>query len=131
MSEGRKTRRRWLQLSLRTMFVIIALFGGWLAWQLHVVSERREFIGWVQAHRGTVRPERSRDVMSNWRWRRLLGDEPTREIELVFETEADQSVVRRAEELFPEAEIGVWVTVGPPRQIKTYINHLHGKSVSY
>jgi hypothetical protein len=37
----RLLKRRWLQFSLRTMFVLWTAVAVWLAWNVHVVRERR------------------------------------------------------------------------------------------
>ena|SRR5579863_8809687 len=48
MVEAPKTRRRWLQFSLGTMFVVVTISAGWLGWELNIVRERRAALTWVR-----------------------------------------------------------------------------------
>ena len=35
---------RWFRFGLRTMFVVVALFLGWLSWNLPKAVEREKFL---------------------------------------------------------------------------------------
>ena len=37
-------RRRWFAFSLRTMFIVVTLFGCWLGYELHWIRQRHAFI---------------------------------------------------------------------------------------
>ena len=37
-------KRRWFRFSLRTMFVVVTIFGVWLGWQLKIVRERKAIL---------------------------------------------------------------------------------------
>src|SRR5258708_10246160 len=37
-------KRRWFRFSLRTMFVVVTLFGCWLAYSLNWIRQRHDFI---------------------------------------------------------------------------------------
>ncbi len=84
------TRRRWFQFRLRGLLVavtLLALFMGWLGWELKFVRERTTAIKWVRDNGGTC------VMASDWRalappgsplvksfptvpfWRRWMGDE--------------------------------------------------------
>ena len=39
-------KRRWFQFSLKSLFVVITLFGMWLGWQLYWFKTRRD---WLEA----------------------------------------------------------------------------------
>src|ERR1700690_2367557 len=49
-------KRRWLRFSLRTLFVVVTVFGIWLGWQTNVVRERRTMRDWLEARGGGVVP---------------------------------------------------------------------------
>ncbi|MCH7725853.1 MAG: leucine-rich repeat domain-containing protein [Planctomycetes bacterium] len=49
-----KPRRRWLQFSLRTFFVLLTLFCVWLGWTVHRANEQRKAVEWVREMGGTV-----------------------------------------------------------------------------
>ena len=126
----RMKSRRWFHVSLRTLFVLLTLFGVWLGWQVRIVQHRlvmleqlresgvayvpvRRHNGWFQGQvnwmtSGNVMVVRLQDK-TRWPLLRirtwLLGDcfVPS----LGFDrrlTEAD----RRAIEAFPEAAIQAW-----------------------
>jgi hypothetical protein len=35
-------KRRWFAYSLRTLFVVVTVFGCWLGWNINIVRQRRE-----------------------------------------------------------------------------------------
>ena len=54
-NKPKKRRRRWWQYSLRTLFVLLTVFGVWLAWVVHRASEQRKAVEWVENMGGVVR----------------------------------------------------------------------------
>lgn len=48
MSEG-PANRRWFRFGLRTVFVVVTVFGCWLGWQIHVVNKRIEVLSGVNS----------------------------------------------------------------------------------
>ena len=50
MSETMKPRRRWFRFSLRTLFVLLTLFGIWLGIQVKWVRDRQAARLWVHEH---------------------------------------------------------------------------------
>ena len=80
--------RRWFRFSLRTLFVLIAIFGCWLGWQAHIVRERRELLQLVESQAsdtfdphyaiitnddGTMSGIEGGEDESPWYWR-IFGD---------------------------------------------------------
>jgi hypothetical protein len=121
-------RRHWSSFSLRTLFVVVTVFGiviGWLAWNVRIVRSRQLTRTWVIRQGGAVHfnglmpfhswnppaPTRARNADLDPSWvRRLLGDERVELLECPrnFSTsELDQVAV-----VFPEAEIQ---QLAPPR----------------
>ena len=49
-----KPRRRWLQYSLRTFFVLLTVFGVWLGWMTYEAREQGQAVAWVRRMGGTV-----------------------------------------------------------------------------
>ena len=49
-----KPRRRWLQYSLRTFFVLLTVFCVWLGWLTHKANEQRKAVAWVREMGGQV-----------------------------------------------------------------------------
>ena len=49
-----KPRRRWLQYSLRTFFVLLTVLCVWLGWTVHRANEQRKVVEWVKEMGGTV-----------------------------------------------------------------------------
>jgi hypothetical protein len=93
-----------LAFSLRTLLVLVALVCAWLAWERHVVLERRAareaFKGSGVTFNG---PDALDDPPATVPWvRRLFGDQPIQTIWIPRgETDA---WVRAHARLFPEAE---------------------------
>ena len=122
------TRRRWFAYSLRTLFIVLTLFGVWLGWQVRIVQHRIAMLKQLRETQVAYVPERRHgtwiNAQSNWvshdtvtfvrlrdetRWpsriRRLLGDCVVTEFGFDRRlTEAD----KRAIEAFPEAAIQAW-----------------------
>ena len=49
-----KPRRRWLQYSLRTFFVLLTVLCVWLGWLTYKANEQRKAVEWVREMGGTV-----------------------------------------------------------------------------
>ena len=49
-----KPRRRFRQYSLRTLFVLLTVFGVWLGWTVHRANEQRKAVEWVRKIGGGV-----------------------------------------------------------------------------
>src|SRR4249920_2312085 len=118
-------KRRWFRFSLRTMFIVVTIFGVWLGWQLQIVRERKELIRLLNhlpedkdSHVSITRLEeiehdpsfklRQKFSPSNefdsvriaW-FRRMLGDEAYLSIHV--EHPLDRQFLNRLEVAFPEA----------------------------
>jgi hypothetical protein len=42
-------KRRWFRFSLRTLFVVVTVFGCWLGYELNWIRQRHEAIYWLEA----------------------------------------------------------------------------------
>ena len=112
-------RHVW-SFSLRTLLVMIALLSlplGWLSFQWHTVQLRAAYLPRFTSAKSSIRqvftaPED--DASVSW-VRSLLGDQPIPT--LLYDPRDDQGgyELRRARELFPEAHIWGWPTLGHPR----------------
>jgi uncharacterized membrane protein YecN with MAPEG domain len=102
-------RLGWFRFSLRTLFIVVAIFGGWLSWELQVVRERQKMRVWISQHHGftvgfptqgmMLRPQ---GLLSRFpRYRHLLGDEPVMHIGL--HEPIPISDLEEIDRLFPEA----------------------------
>ena len=78
-----KRRRRWLQYSLRTFFVLLTVACVWLGWTVHRANEQRKVVEWVRKMGGAVSYEYQIDEVGDsipdfeppspkW-WSKLLG----------------------------------------------------------
>ena len=79
MSE--KSKRRWLQFSLRTMLVVMTLAAvglGWLAYERNEVLKRQEAIAAIENH-FSVSFDKERPFRPKW-LRPLLGDNSAGEV---------------------------------------------------
>jgi hypothetical protein len=56
-SPDSKPKRRFLQFSLRTLFVLMTLFAIWFGWKMNEAREQAKAVAWVQEMGGTVRYE--------------------------------------------------------------------------
>ena len=105
--------RRWFRFSLRTMFVLLTVFGVWLGWEYRVVAERNAVRRFIEDHGGAFRTLDKNNPAYKPRlpWvRRLLGDEPAAAVLLPFDVANSQGLyhhresMERAQSAFPEAE---------------------------
>jgi hypothetical protein len=90
-----KPKRRWFRFSLRTMFVVVTLFGvaaGWVAYQLNWIRQRHEFVS--ARHSGQFAIG---FVKAPWSLR-LFGEK-----EAEFVVSVPKEDIGLARELFPEA----------------------------
>ena len=108
MSEGPKSRRRWFQFSLRTLFVAITLAGlvlSWIMWNVRQVQMRERATRYIVTHFGNViegtsdRPWKSLPFM----WQ-LLGAKPVELVRLghSYFSDEDRDQIAR---LFPDADV--------------------------
>jgi len=102
-------RRRWFRFafSLRTLFVVVTVFGCWLGYQLNWIRQRREFLGGPVpgsgvAHFGHFSAWQDRPVDAPWQLR-LLGESGCCIILSDYPRSSDEN--RRLKALFPEAAI--------------------------
>ena len=111
-------RRRWFRFafSLRTLFVVVTIFGVWLGWNHKIVRERKavlaeiDRIGQYQPHRwlerlasdpiSTVPHENVEDIRVS-SIRHFMGDESCLVLFLPYDLNANW--ISRAEQAFPEA----------------------------
>jgi hypothetical protein len=125
-------KRRWFSFSLRTLFVVVTVFGCWLGWNVNAVQKRTHLIDNWAAVRGvrfkrdstwdpppvfmnaeslawnfapsgaTYRTHRAKGV--GWVRRMLLGDQPIDSIWIpgVWRNDTEVSQIDKA---FPEATI--------------------------
>ena len=112
-----KPKRRWFSFSLRTMFVVVTIFGVWLGWQLKIVRERKAVLAEIKRTEKSqfdddyigleseFDPDDRVDLESARIsfGRRLLGDESC--LFLALPKSLDPQWIERAEAAFPEAEI--------------------------
>jgi hypothetical protein len=122
-------KRRWFRFSLRTLFVVVTVFGIWLGWQLHFVTRRKQAINWLEEagglaiHSSWVRDDpslaRDRPDVLNWPqlpfWRRWLGDETIVEIWIPKDAYNEANIARLAK-CFPEAVLRDPKTLEPPQE---------------
>ena len=101
------TKPRWFRFSLRTLFVVVTLFGVWLAIQVKWIRDRREFLKATPetryvftVSRGAL-PWRSQPAAPGLLW--LFGEPGVNYLSI--EAEAGQPFADEARRLFPEAEI--------------------------
>jgi hypothetical protein len=102
---------------LRTLFVVVTLFGCWLGWNLHRVREREQVqhdIGWRGAR---ILTPGFHNQVNQWKpklvskktlptiWA-FLGAEPLGSIVLP-EQEFTDDDCRRIQSLFPESEVSI------------------------
>jgi hypothetical protein len=96
-------RRRWLQFSLRTLFILLtlaALAVAWIASDRRIAMARRRFL---LGEEGRAQPAFIPAENELSFWRKYFGDQSRKSISLpVGATAAD---VEEAQRLFPEAEI--------------------------
>jgi hypothetical protein len=107
---------RRFSFSLRTLLVLVALLCAWLAWERHVVVERRA-ARHVLNERGAEIGE-APDGPATVPWvHPLFGDTPIQSLTIP----SGDKVAERAAGWFPEA--GEWAEVGGPGSIEHFPPH--------
>jgi hypothetical protein len=91
---------RRVAFSLRTLLMLVALVGAYLAWERHVVLERRAVRGLLEGH--GVKIGDSTGPATVPCIRRLFGDRPIQSLEIPQDPKPP--AVERAASWFPEAE---------------------------
>ena len=91
-----RPRSRWFRFSLRTMLILMAVLGAWLAYQLNWIKERDGFAryAFVVKEFGSAPAPLSL---------RLFGARGIRYVVVGAETTAEEELLARR--MFPEAEI--------------------------
>ncbi|HEY1599870.1 MAG TPA: hypothetical protein VGG64_09730, partial [Pirellulales bacterium] len=93
MPTAPKTRRRWFQFILASLFVLTTLVAIWLAWETAFIRERK---AWIAHNPAMLEQDPSSAPVAAripW-WRKLLGDEAVPSIaEPVDWSDEDCSVV--------------------------------------
>ncbi len=64
-------KRRWFAYSLRTLFVVVTVFGVWLGYELNWIRERHEFLAQEKLRQEAAWPVAMRDRNVNW-WRNQM-----------------------------------------------------------
>ena len=103
-----KPRRRWFRFGLRTMFVVLTVFGVWLGWQVNIVQKRKNLRPWIEEHQ--VMPSTLIGIhiphpQLSW-VRSALGDESMPWL-ITFPRDVDKEKLREVKHWFPEAAIGL------------------------
>ena len=126
-----KPRRRWFTFSLRTFFVLLTVFGVWLGWNVHQVSERERlfnkswkmhggYYGYMGATDGhfifaTPGYRAAADRLPlTWRWIGAGGAISHLKIPHCQFSDAD---LARIQGLFPEAEVTFYEPSGPAPEL--------------
>jgi hypothetical protein len=107
-------KRHWFRFSLRTLFVLVTIFGvgaGWVAYQLNWVRERHKFLrtlaGDAKERSSFLRsevphlypqPKRTLPIVA-----RIIGEQPYSLI--ILPQSYNQMLIEEARSLFPESII--------------------------
>ena len=95
-------KRRWFRFSLRTMFVVVTVFGVWLGWNLQIVRERNAVKAMVLSRGGSIVNLVIPLAPPGIAWvRRAIGDESYRNISYCGLSDDER---RRMVLAFPETE---------------------------
>jgi hypothetical protein len=100
-------KRRWFRYSLRTLFVVVTVFGVWLGFQLKTVRDRRDLTDWLSDHNGLT--DVSKDQTKIAIWRRWMGDRAFDTVLLDRHARMPKGVdLVYIRDTFPEARLGIW-----------------------
>ena len=107
------TPRRWFRFSLRTFFIVVAIFAVFTAWvvrELAIVRERRAVLAWLEgqvyANDGGHWEYQWDDKRVTW-WHRLLGEENAL-TGLSYPPRFTSAELERVQAAFPEATATPW-----------------------
>ena len=101
-------KRRWFAYSLRTLFVVVTVFGYWLGYELNWIRERRLVFdsGKIALE---MYPTRLPDGLCQPPWPlRMFGERPIYASNMVVGPETSDAELRRLRALFPEIPIDRW-----------------------
>ncbi|MBI3839176.1 MAG: hypothetical protein HY288_14750 [Planctomycetia bacterium] len=122
MSEIPQTRQPWLRFSLRTLLVVVTVFGGSLGWNLRQVRERETWRQEIPIRGGDFGnavnlPPKPGPVPFFWS---LLGAKPLDMNAIRLPTEKFSSdEIKRIRGLFPEVNVGTSTnSMGPVTEHK-------------
>jgi hypothetical protein len=109
MSQGPK--RRWFQFCLETIFLLVAILAGWLAWESKFARDREALIARFSGSGEFKLMALRRDVAyPDWFkqptipvWRCWLGDEPINSVVSTDEM-TDPADIKTLERFFPKAD---------------------------
>jgi hypothetical protein len=99
-------KRRWYQFSVRSLFVVITLFGIWLGWQLYWFKTRRDWLE-AQNYVAAFPAAGARKLPHPQLLITLFHQEAMSQILL---RNASQEEIAKVQRLFPEADVvsGNW-----------------------
>jgi hypothetical protein len=108
-----KPNRRWLAFSLRTMFVLVAVFSCWCAYSMNWIRQRHEMLS-------ANEPKGGRSALaafeSGARAPGLLYVFGERGYEVIYRVNPENdSNVERIASLFPEARVETMWSCGPAK----------------
>ena len=119
-----KPKRRWFRFSLRTLFVVVTIFGVWLGWQLKIVRERKALLAEMGGEQPTLEEMEAdpsgQDRLSATRfqyarvplYRRLLGDKSYPDLAFAVQAATSSPLLERIERAFPESMLDVYISDG-------------------
>jgi hypothetical protein len=119
-------KRRWFQWSLRTLFVVVTLFGCWLGYEWNWIRQRHALVTRQQALAADAALEAGPKSGSAWTlsfttastvarapgllW--IFGEEPLSDLEVIFIDDGQRDLtvqqhreIEQAKRLFPEADV--------------------------
>ena len=99
-TDNPKPRRRWLQYSLRTFFVLLTVFCVWLGWTVHRANEQRKAVAWVREMGWSVEYDDAEPPSPKWLVE-LLGVDYFQEVSFVVVLSGGRSTaeIKRDREL--------------------------------
>ena len=107
-------KRRWPRFSLRTMFVVVTVFGCWLGWNLQQVRERERFLREIPSRGGSFYaltgvpqypPVKLRPISAPFVWSWLGATAVPADAISLPHDKFSRDEIERARRLFPEAGI--------------------------
>jgi hypothetical protein len=105
-------QRRWFRFSLRTLFLIVTVFGCWLGYELNWIRQRHALLADSPKWGSYVWPKAPVPAAPGLLW--MFGEKGHSYLGLTMpENRADRNLaeqereLKRAKELFPEADVGM------------------------